>query len=164
MNAYLLLKLLHILAAFWFIAGILGRQLVRAVARRSEDIHHFAAISRLAGRFESLMVIPGNLLVIVFGVFVAWRGGWPILGFLQGSSSNWLLATNLLLLVGLAIVPTIYLPRGRLFDRALQEALEIGKNTPKLQAAMDDRQVKWAHGFEYASLLAIIFLMVAKPF
>jgi uncharacterized membrane protein len=164
MNVYLLLKLLHILAAFWLIAGILGRQLVRAVARQSEDIYRFADLSRLAGRFESLMVIPGNLLVIVFGVLAAWRGGWPILGFLQGASTNWLLATNLLLLVGLAIVPTVYLPRGKLFERAIQEALAAGQMTSRLQAALEDRPVKWAHGFEYASLLVIVFLMVAKPF
>jgi uncharacterized membrane protein len=163
-NAYLVLKLLHILAAFWFIAGILGRQLVRALARQSEDIHQFAQMSGMAGRFESLMVIPGNLSVIVFGVLAAWRGGWPILGFLQGASSNWLLVTNLLLLVGLAIVPTVYLPRGKLFERAIQEALAAGQMTSRLQAALEDRPVKWAHGFEYASLLIIVFLMVAKPF
>ena len=65
MNSYLLFKLLHVLAAFWFIAGILGRQVARAQAKSSGDINSFATLSHVAGCFESLMVIPGNLLVII---------------------------------------------------------------------------------------------------
>ena len=89
-NDYLFLKLLHELAAFWFIAGILGRQFVRATARRSINIHRFADLSELAGRFEALAVTPGNAFVIVFVLLLAWRGGWPILGFLQGAEANWI--------------------------------------------------------------------------
>jgi len=87
-NVYLFLKLMHVLAAFWFIAGILGRQLVRTLARSRDDVNEFADLSGVAGKFESLMVIPGNLIVIVLGVLVAWLGGWPIFGFLQGADAN----------------------------------------------------------------------------
>lgn len=163
MNLYVWLKYLHELAAFWFIAGIVGRQLVREVARRSGNIHRFATLSDVAGRFEQWMVIPGNLAVIVFGVLVAWRGGWPIFGFLQGASANWLLLTNVLLLTGFLLVPLVYLPRGKRFARLLQEAPHAGQMTTALSSALDDPVVKWAHRAEYAALLIILFLMVFKP-
>ena len=163
MTTYLLLKLLHILAAFWFISGILGRQLVRALARRRTAVGDFAELSQVAGKFESLMVIPGNAMVIVFGVLLAWLGGWPIFGFLQGSNANWLLVTNLILLGGLLLVPFVYLPRGKVFDRALQRALGAGEMTAELTNVLDDPVVKWAHRGEYIGLLVIIILMVLKP-
>lgn len=39
MNPSLFIKYLHELTTMWFIAGIIGRQLVRYLARRSDDIH-----------------------------------------------------------------------------------------------------------------------------
>ena len=164
MNSYLLLKYLHELAAFWFVTGIAGRQLVRHLARCERDVQRFALLTQVAGRFESLMVIPGNLLVIVLGVLLAWCGGWPILGFLQGADANWLLVSNLLLLVGLVLVPLVYVPRGKVFGQALQEALAAGEVTKRLTAILQDPVVKWAHQSEYAALLLILVLMVFKPF
>lgn len=164
MNSYLFLKYIHELAAFWFIAGIIGRQLSRYLAGHSKEVGQFAILTQAAGRFESLMVIPGNLLVIIFGVLLAWRGGWPIFGFLQGADTNWLLLTNLILLAGLLLVPVVYVPRGKVFDQAMQEALATGKMTRQLTAVLNDPVVKWAHRGEYAGLLLIIALMVLKPF
>jgi uncharacterized membrane protein len=164
MNTYLFLKYLHELAAFWFIAGILGRQLLRHLARQGSDVYRFASLTQIAGRFESLMVIPGNLLVILLGMLLAWRGGWPIFGFFQGANTNWLLVTNLILVAGLLLVPLVYAPRGRLFEQRLQEALVAGEMTGALTAVLDDPVVKWAHRSEYTGLLLILVLMIFKPF
>ena len=161
---YLFFKLLHVLTAFWFITGILGRQLTRAQARKSEDITAFVTLTALAGRFESLMVIPGNLVVIVVGVIVALMGGWPIFGFLQGASANWLLVSNLILLAGIFVVPLVYLPRGKVFDKVLEEAKAQGRITPELIEVLDDPVVKIAHWGEYIGVTVIIVLMVLKPF
>lgn len=163
MNTYLLLKLCHELMAIWFIGGILGRQLVRAQARSSNNLKEFTRLSQVANRFEALMVIPGNLLVIGFGVLVGWWGGWPIFGFLQGASANWLLLSNLLLVAGFFIVPLIYLPRGKVFDQALKEAQAAGQMTPALLATLDDPVVNWAHQGESIGLVVIMALMVLKP-
>lgn len=164
MNGYLWLKYLHELAAIWFIAGILGRQLVRYLARQSSDVHHLAGLLQVASRFEAWMVIPGNLLVIGLGALLAWQGGWPLLGFLQGAATNWLLLTNLLLLAGLLLVPFVYIPRGKRFDQELQDAQAKGQVTPALIACLDDPIVKYAHWGEYVGLLIILALMVLKPF
>lgn len=161
---YLLVRFLHIASAIWFLGGILARQVVRAYAKRTDDVQRFAVMSETAGRLESTMVIPGNLAVIVFGVLVSLMIGAPIFGFLQGAERNWLLVSNIILLLGFLNVPLIFLPRGKLFRAALQEALAKGQITPELRAHLDDPVVRIAHAYELVSMVAIMYLMVFKPF
>jgi hypothetical protein len=54
-----------------------------------------------------VLVLPGNFAVILFGVIYGLMIGAPILGFLQGASRNWLLVSNLLLLIGFFNAPLI---------------------------------------------------------
>ena len=161
---YLLFRFLHITSAIWFLGGILARQIVRAHAKRTDDVQRFAAMSEAAGRIESTMVIPGNLAVIVFGVIVSLLIGAPIFGFLQGAERNWLLVSNIILLLGFLNVPLIFLPRGKLFRAALEDALAKGQMTPELRAHLDDPVVRIAHTYELVSMVAIVYLMVFKPF
>jgi uncharacterized membrane protein len=161
---YLLIRFLHIASAIWFLGGILARQIVRTHAKRTDDVRRFAAMSEAAGRIESTMVIPGNLAVIVFGVIVSLLIGAPIFGFLQGAERNWLLVSNIILLLGFLNVPLIFLPRGKLFRAALEDALAKGQMTPELRAHLDDPVVRIAHTYELVSMVAIVYLMVFKPF
>ncbi len=161
---YLLIRFLHIASAIWFLGGILARQIVRTHAKRTDDLRRFAAMSEAAGRVESTMVIPGNLAVIVFGVIVSLLIGAPIFGFLQGAERNWLLVSNIILLLGFLNVPLIFLPRGKLFRAALEDALAKGQMTPELRAHLDDPVVRIAHTYELVSMVAIVYLMVFKPF
>src|SRR5918996_2807275 len=142
MSLLLAVRFLHILSAIWFIGGVLARQIVRLYAKRTDDVQHFAVMSLAAGRIESTMVIPGNFAVIVFGIIFALMIGAPILGFLQGASRNWLLVSNILLIIGFLNVPLIFLPRGKLFDAALKEALAKGEMTAELRAHINDRTVR----------------------
>lgn len=164
MSLFLLFRFLHIASAIWFLGGILARQIVRAYAKRTEDVQRFAVMSEAAGRIESTMVIPGNLAVIVFGVILGLVIRAPILGFLQGAERNWLLVSNIILLLGFLSVPLIFLPRGKLFRAALEDALAKGQMTPELRAHLDDPVVRAAHWYELISMVAITYLMVFKPF
>jgi uncharacterized membrane protein len=161
---FLFVRFLHVTSAMWFIGGILARQIVRAYAERTDDVQRFATLSEAAGRIENTMVIPGNMAVIVFGVILALIIKAPILGFLQGASRNWLLVSNLLLVIGLLSVPLIFLPRGRKYGVALNDALAKGQMTPELRAHLDDPVVRAAHWYELVSMPVIVFLMVFKPF
>ena len=160
----LLVRFLHVASAIWFIGGILARQIVRAYAKRTDDVRRFAVLSEAAGRIEKTMVIPGNFAVIVFGVILGLLIGAPILGFLQGAGRNWLLVSNLLLVIAFLNVPLIFLPRGKKFDLALEKALAQGQITPELRSYLDDPVVRLAHGYEFFAMVAIVFLMVFKPF
>jgi uncharacterized membrane protein len=164
MSLFLWMRFLHVASAMWFIGGILARQIVRAYAKRTDNVQRFATLSEAAGRIESTMVIPGNFAVIVFGVVLAWMIKAPILGFLQGASQNWLLVSNLLLVIGFLNVPLIFLPRGKKFGVALEDALGRGQMTPELRLHLADPVVRLAHAYELVSMVVIVYLMVFKPF
>jgi len=164
MSLLLVVRFLHIASAVWFIGGVVARQIVRAYSKRTEDVQRFAIISEAAGRIESVMVIPGNFAVILFGVIYGLMIHAPILGFLQGDSRNWLLVSNILLLLGFFNIPLVFIPKGKLFDIALKNALAREQMTPELRAQMDDQTVRIVHFIELAALGVITILMVFKPF
>lgn len=159
-----LLVFLHVMSAIFLVAGIVGRQLTRGQAQKASDIKTFVEMSALAGRFENLLVRPNSMIVVVIGIILAVMEGWPLFGFLQGGISNWLFVSNLLLLSMVAVIVLIYLPRGKIYDQALQDAVSRDEITPKLQATFHDPVVQWAHRWEEVALVLIIFLMVVKPF
>jgi hypothetical protein len=97
-------------------------------------------------------------------VILALVTGAPIFGFLQGASQNWLLVANILLIAALALVPTVFVPRGKKFEPLLQAALAQGQFTLELRAAMEDPVVKLAHLYEQVSTILVVALMVARPF
>ena len=83
MNWYLVVKYLHITAVAISIGGMFARQLVRSIARKSDDIRTVASLTQAAVRMDRGMVIPGSNLMILFGIVLAVMQKWPIFGFLQ---------------------------------------------------------------------------------
>jgi hypothetical protein len=164
MSWIIFVKYLHIIAAMMMIGGGFARQLVRGIARKSDDIHQIAFLTQAAGRIDRLMVIPGSDLVILFGIILAIVLKQPILGFLQGSARNWLLVANLLVIAILVLVFAIFVPSNRRLEPIIQSALAEGSVTPELRDALNDKVVKWAHHFEEAAGIVIVALMVFKPF
>ena len=158
-----MLKFLHVVSAIVAIAGLFGREVARVHARHSSDIHVVAAFVQVAGRFEQL-AIPGSIVVFVVGLLLAWLQGRPLLGFLQGAQSNWLLVSILLYLAIYPLVIFIFIPRGKVFDQALEAAIARGQVTSALAAAFNDPVVRLAHVTEGAIVVAILYLMIAKPF
>jgi hypothetical protein len=63
-----------------------------------------------------------------------------------------------------AFVPTVFLPRGKVFEAALEDATAKGTMTPELQRAFADPVVAFARNAELVAVVVIIALMVAKPF
>jgi hypothetical protein len=92
----LILKLLHVFAAIWLMIGIIGRTVLLSRAEHSQEIESVRVLLPVAHIFESKMVIPGSSAVLLAGLVTAWVQGWPILGFLQGGASNWVLVSLLL--------------------------------------------------------------------
>ena len=164
MNWYAIIKLLHVFVAFWFIAGGFGRQLALSQAARTTDVNVLGGLADLAGKFDRLMVIPGSQVVLLLGLMTAWAGGWPVLGILEGGKANWVLASIVLFLSVLPCIPLIFLPSGRRFDEALKAARAQGEVTPALRAALTNRTVAIAHGYEVFVFAIVVALMVLKPF
>ena len=164
MNWYTVVKFLHIASVVVSVGGLFARQLVRQHAKKMNDIQPFATFSQAAGKIEKAMVIPGMMAIMIFGVILSLIGHFPILGFLQGAQQNWLLVANILLVGILVIIPTVFIPCGKVFEPLLQEALTKRQITPELREAMNDNIVKLAHLYEEVALVIITALMVLKPF
>jgi hypothetical protein len=133
-------------------------------AAQTTNIQTLSDLVKLGGQFEQRMVIPGSSAVFLLGLATAWLQGWPMLGFLQGANSNWLLAAIVLFLTLIPIIVFVFVPRGRIFGQALEKALAQGRVIPELSAAFADRLVCIAHVHELAIIAIIIILMVTKPF
>lgn len=164
MDSALLLKLVHVFSGFWFVSGLLGRWVALSQASRAGDILVVSALVNAAGIFERAMVVPGSMIVLIAGLLTAWAQGVPILGFLQGSGPNWPLASIVLFAGMIPLIPFVFLPRGRIFDSALEDAKVRGAVTPELRAAFGDRAVLTAHAVELAGVFIILVLMFTKPF
>jgi hypothetical protein len=76
----------------------------------------------------------------------------------------WLPAALVLYLSTGILVPTIFLPRGKVFEAALHEARDRGEVTPRLSAAFRDPAVAFARRYEVAMVAVVIASMVLKPF
>ena len=161
---YNLLKLLHILSAIAFAGGIFARQIVRRYAVATDDVVRFATLNQAAIDIENWLVKPGSLVILVFGVGLAWRGGIPMFGVLQGESQNWLLVSNILFVIGMALVPTVFIPRGKRFRPLLDAAMAQRRMTSELRAAVNDPVVRAAHDYEMIMLVVTVALMTLKPF
>jgi hypothetical protein len=164
MSLALILKLIHVFAAFWLITGIIGRNITIKKAEQSLDIQSVGTLLPLASIFEARMVIPGSFAVLIAGLVTAWVQGWPILGVLQGGASNWVLVSLLLFFSLIPVIRFIFLPRGKVFEAAYHEAQTLNQVTPELRAAFRDPVVRAAHLYEVIILGVITALMVLKPF
>jgi hypothetical protein len=160
----LIMRLLHIVAAIWFISGLVGRNLAYAQARRAADVRVVGALLALSHRFERAMVIPGSQAVVAFGLLTAWLQGQPLLGFLQGASTNWLLASLALSLSMAPLVVFFLIPRSKLRAAAVENALARTTFTPELRAALDDSVVLGCRRAEVLVVVLILILMIVRPF
>jgi uncharacterized membrane protein len=155
----LILKLSHVVLAMVLVAGVIGRGILLRRAQQEEEVEVAVRFAEAAGPFER-MVVLASMLVLPAGLVTAWAQGYPWLGLTTG----WMLVSLLIYLAASALVPTVFLPRGRIFETALAEARAAGTVTDALRAAFADRAVRRARVFELVGLAVIIGLMVLKPF
>jgi uncharacterized membrane protein len=158
-----LLKLVHALAGAWLIAALIGRWVTLAQAARAPFIQGLRAILGVGSRFE-WQVRVSSLVVLLLGIATAVAQGRPFLGPLQNAGFDWLFVSLILYLSIIPLVPLVFLPRGREFVAALEEASASGEVGERLRAAFDDRLVFAAHAYELGAILVVFALMITKPF
>jgi hypothetical protein len=154
-----LLLFLHVAAGFWFVAGLVGRSVALGRARRSVDLPEIETLLPIADRFER-MVIPGSIAVFALGLLTMLAQERPF--FEDGG--YWLLVSTLLFLSTGLLVPTIFLPRGKAFEEALEAARSQAEVTVELVGAFRDPAVAFARIYEALAVVVIVALMVLKPF
>ena len=164
MNWLNLFLFLHIMSSIMLVGGIFARQIVRTYAKRSSDVKVISELYNAAGRIEAVMIRPFTLFVVLFGAIYAAMIKAPIFGFLQGASQNWLLMTNIMVLLIPFPIIFFFIPRGKIFEPIMQDALAKRQVTPELQEQLHDPAMKRMHLLEMAGVVIVVILMVFKPF
>ena len=154
----LLLKLSHVVLAMILVAGMIGRWVLLRRAAASDEVEEAVQLADLAGPFERMVVISSTL-VLAAGLLTAWAQGYPWLGL----TTLWMGASVAIVILGLLTVPTIFVPRGRIFEAALADARARGVITDGLRAAFADPAVSVARTMEAVGIAIIVALMVLKP-
>jgi uncharacterized membrane protein len=158
-----LFEYLHVVSAIAVVTGVVGRNLTMGQVPRSHSLTEVRTLARLAGVFDIWLVRPSSLLVLVLGLITAWDAGWPVFGFLEGSDTNWLLTSLVIYVTVIALVPLVFVPRGRLFDEALAASAAEGPIGSEIVSAVKDPAIFAAHAYEIGAAAVIVFLMVTKP-
>src|SRR5262249_47579875 len=122
------------------------------------------ALLRASDDFDRLMVIPGSMVVLLLGLAAAWLGGWPMLGFLTGNDSNWLLVALVLYLSPIPFIPLYLCPRRNCRNALITRGEVENRVSDELARALSDRGVRAFRRGELAVVVAVIVLMVTKPF
>lgn len=155
---------LHIMSAIMLVGGIFARQVVHAYAKKSSDVKVISELYKAAGRIEAVMIRPFTGLVVLFGIIYALSIKAPVFGFLQGADKNWLLVTNLMVLLIPFPIIFFFIPRGKVFEPIMQDALAKGWVTPELRQQLHDPAVGRMHLLEMLRVVFVVILMVFKPF
>ena len=158
-----LLVAAHALLGAVFLGGLVGRWIVLGMAERAETLPRMQTLTLAARPFERI-VIWGSVLVLLLGIGAAVAQGRPWLGPLQGAPVDWLFVSLLLFLSVLPLVRLVFLPRGRVFDAAFEDAVARGELTGDLARAWRDPVVRAAHVYELGVVSVVFVLMVTKPF
>jgi hypothetical protein len=162
---YIALVLLwfHISGAILFGIGLVGTFISSSYAGQENDIKTIQSLLKLSKRFGRLIDVGGAFLIFA-GLLLAWRENEPIIGFLQGSDENWLLASILLFVSTFPVILLGYMPREKLVNKELETALRKQKVTPELKDAFSDKVLKYGRIYEIAIFALVVFLMAVKPF
>jgi hypothetical protein len=150
----------HVASAFWFVAGLVGRDVTLAKARGAADVREVASLAELAGRFDRWMVVPGSMAVLLLGLAAAWASDLSLVA----SGNRWLLASLVLYLTSIPFVPLVFVPKGKVFEAALADAESRGELTPALRSALADPLTRVARTYEWVMVAIVVVLMVVKPF
>ena len=149
---FMTVRTLHILAAIWFTCGVAAYVTTRLAMLKSEDVRALSALVGMMSRFRNLMIRPGGMLLVIFGLWAAWYESWP----------RFAISAVVLLVI---FVPFMVLTAkgSHGIEAASAEAVQGGSITPALRAALRDRKLligEWG-----ISVITVLFLllMIVKP-
>ena len=148
-------KFLHILSMFLAVSIFVGQGMLSGAVGRSGDVQALRRVLSLEDRFQP---IGGGvfLLGIVFGFITAITGDLDL-------TQTWLIIAYVLAAVILLNAFLYHIP----YARKLEAAIEAGPDdqmSPELRALVEAPSTIWFNVFDSLVWVAIIYVMVVKPF
>lgn len=154
MSEYLVLKWLHILSSVVLVGTGFGSAFFKHFADRSGDVRAQAVVGRLVVRADWWFTAPTLVLQPLTGLALAHLAGWPL-------SAPWLVVSMALFLLAFACwLPVVWL-QVRMAGLA-RAAADAGQDVPATYWRCARRWRSLGYP-AFAALLAVFYLMVAKP-
>jgi Ca2+/Na+ antiporter len=144
---FMTVRTLHILAGIWFTCGVAAYLLTRLAMLKSDDARSVHALVGLTGRFRNLMIRPGSILLLIFGLWTAYYEAWPRFSI-----------EAIVLLVILVPFVVLTVKGGGRIEAASAEAVQSGPVTQALSAALRDR--KTVVGEVGIGVITLLFLLL----
>jgi Ca2+/Na+ antiporter len=144
---FMTVRTLHILAGIWFTCGVAAYLLTRLAMLKSDDARSVHALVGLTGRFRNLMIRPGSILLLIFGLWTAYFEAWPRFSI-----------EAIVLLVILVPFVVLTVKGGGRIEAASAEAVQSGPVTQALSAALRDR--KTVVGEVGIGVITLLFLLL----
>jgi uncharacterized membrane protein len=143
--------LAHLLAAFAFVAGYVGTNVLTEIARRARDLEERRWAITLSGRFDHLLNQRGGTALIVTGPIILWTYGYSI-------TTPWVVASTALFLLVPVIGATYWAGAARRVDAAIAD----GDDTAAA-SILNDRRSVLVSRLENLAVLMVVVLMVTRP-
>jgi len=140
-----------VLAAFVFIAGYLGTNLLTELARRNPDPVFRRSALAFSTMFDRRLNIPGATVVAPTGLLAVWAFGYSFL-------APWVVVGIVLYLVLPLLAGLFWARMGRRIDQAL-----AADDQTTVDAVLRDPRNVAVSRIENLVVLAIIALMVLRP-
>jgi uncharacterized membrane protein len=149
-----LLRWAHVLGACVLIGTGAGIAFFMLMAHRTGDARVIAAVARIVVIADMIFTASAVMVQPVTGTLLAWGLGWPI-------ETPWIgISIALYLLIGALWLPVLWM-QARMRDLAMAAA---AADQPLPHAY--NRLFRWWFAFgcpAFAAILAIVWLMVARP-
>jgi uncharacterized membrane protein len=157
MSAADVLLFFHLLAAFWYVAGLAAVQLAYVRGWQSRELSAQAGAFDEASHYQGVLLVPGAIALGFTGVFYWAERDYNLLG------PAWLIALEgLYMLTLFALLPLVGLGLRRARLAALQ-ALRDGRGAVELEEALRDSVPLVFGGLATVALVAMLALSVFGP-
>jgi len=153
-----LLVLAHLLAAFWYVAGLVSVQISLIRASQPKDTATRAESFNEAEHYHGVLMVPGAIAGIASGLAL-----WSQLDY-NIFRTGWLIALEAMYVVTLLVCLPLIGTGMRRARLASLQAHKRGKVTPELEAAMADQVPLLFGGLATLLLPAMAALSVFRPF
>lgn len=154
MNAYPLVKTLHIVSSVILVGTGFGTAFYLFFTNRSPSLEARAVVARLVVRADLWFTTPAVIVQPFSGLWLAHAAGWPL-------HTAWLLASiTLYALAGACWLPVLWLQlkMAREVEAALAQRRPLSVRYGQWQRAWE-----WLGYPAFIAMLAVFFLMVNKP-